>query len=94
MPLNFKSYASASSFYLPLANIVASLSASQTSCSAVAMLAQIQADFQREEASLQKLTDSIAAYNPSVSAAEELVAADEAVHRDVEKRTIDHVGQT
>lgn len=49
------------------------------------MLSQFQASYQRVEASLQKLTDSIAAYNPSTSAAEELVVADEAVNRDVEQ---------
>lgn len=53
------------------------------------MLSQFQASYQRVEASLQKLTDSIAAYNPSVTAADELVAADEAVHSNVEQRMID-----
>lgn len=55
------------------------------------MLSQFQASYQRVEASLQKLTDSIAAYNPSLIAADELVAADEAVHANVEQRMIDHL---
>lgn len=50
------------------------------------MLSQFQASFQSVDASLQRLTDSIAAYNPSVSAADELTAADEAVSADVEQR--------
>lgn len=58
------------------------------------MLSQFQASYQRVEASLQKLTDSIAAYNPSLTAADELVAADEAVQSNVEQRMIDHLVQT
>lgn len=49
------------------------------------MLSQFQASYQRIEAGVQKLTDSIAAYNPSTSAAEELLAADEAVNNDLEQ---------
>lgn len=51
------------------------------------MLSQFQASYQRVEQSLQKLTDSIAAYNPSISAAEELSAADDAVNKNLEQRT-------
>ncbi|KAF2211330.1 hypothetical protein CERZMDRAFT_18261, partial [Cercospora zeae-maydis SCOH1-5] len=40
--------------------------------------------YQRIDASLQKLTESIAAYNPSVAAADELVAADEAVKQNLD----------
>lgn len=50
------------------------------------MLSQFQASYQRVEASLQRLSDSIAAYNPSETAAEELVAADLAVDDDIEER--------
>lgn len=52
------------------------------------MFAQFRSEYRRVEESLQRLTDSIAAYNPSVSAADELVAADEAVERSLEKRTL------
>jgi hypothetical protein len=38
------------------------------------------------EESLQRLTDSIAAYNPSPAAADELLAADDAVNEDLERR--------
>ncbi len=51
-----------------------------------AMLSQLQASYQRVEQSLQRLTDSIASYNPSVHDADELVAADEAVNRDLDRR--------
>ena len=61
----------------------ASLLSDQTT----AMYSQFQASYQRVEASLQRLTDSIAAYNPSTSAADELVAADDAVQENVETRT-------
>ena len=49
------------------------------------MLSRCQASYQRVEQSLQRLTDSIAAYNPSTSAADELVAADEAVNENLEQ---------
>ncbi|KAK5168685.1 uncharacterized protein LTR77_005994 [Saxophila tyrrhenica] len=49
------------------------------------MLSQFQASYQRVEQSLQRLTDSIASYNPSVRDADELVAADEAVNRDLDQ---------
>lgn len=49
------------------------------------MLSQLQASYQRMEQSLQKLTDSIAAYNPSPAAADELLAADDGVNADLEK---------
>lgn len=48
------------------------------------MFSQFQASYQRIDASLQKLTDSIAAYNPSLAAADELVAADEAVKQNLD----------
>lgn len=51
-----------------------------------AMLSQFQASYQRVEQSLQRLTDSIASYNPSVHDADELVAADEAVNQDLDRR--------
>ena len=51
------------------------------------MLSQFQASYQRVEQSLQRLTDSIAAYNPSTSAADELVAADEIVSQNLEQRS-------
>jgi len=38
------------------------------------------------ERSLQNLTDSIAGYNPSTAAADELVAADDALNEDLEQR--------
>ncbi|KAF7190600.1 Mediator of RNA polymerase II transcription subunit 4 [Pseudocercospora fuligena] len=49
------------------------------------MFAQFQASYARVETSLQKLTDSIAAYNPSVRDAQELLAADEAVNQNIEQ---------
>lgn len=49
------------------------------------MFSQFQASYQRVEQSLQRLTDSIAAYNPNISAADDLVAADEAVNKDFEQ---------
>lgn len=36
--------------------------------------------------SLQRLTDSIASYNPSTTAADDLVAADDALNKDLEQR--------
>jgi hypothetical protein len=48
------------------------------------MLSQFQSSYSRVETSLQKLIDSIAAYNPSVSAAEALLAADAKVSQDLE----------
>ena len=52
------------------------------------MLSQFQASYQRVEQSLQRLTDSIAAYNPSTSAADELVAANDAVNENLDQRTL------
>ncbi|KAK3717938.1 hypothetical protein LTR37_005364 [Vermiconidia calcicola] len=43
------------------------------------MLSSFRASYQRVEQSLQRLTESIASYNPSATAADELLAADEAV---------------
>lgn len=48
------------------------------------MLSQLKVSYQRLEQSLQRLTDSIAAYNPSPVAAEELVAADAVVASDLD----------
>lgn len=53
------------------------------------MQSELQSSFQRVEQALQRLTDSIAAYNPDVKAAEELEAADEAVSADLKKRAHD-----
>ncbi|KAK3669333.1 hypothetical protein LTR78_010795 [Recurvomyces mirabilis] len=52
------------------------------------MLSQIQTSYQRVQQSLQRLTDSIAAYNPSTIAADELVAADDTLSEDL--RTLHH----
>lgn len=49
------------------------------------MDAEFQTTFQRVETALQRLTDSIAAYNPSTTAAEELVEADAVVAEKVAK---------
>jgi hypothetical protein len=49
------------------------------------MFAQFQNSYRRMEESLQRLTDSIAAYNPSPSAADDLLAADDTVNEDLEK---------
>lgn len=49
------------------------------------MLSQFQASYQRVETSLQKLTDSIAAYNPSAIAAAELLAADAVVNQQLDE---------
>lgn len=51
------------------------------------MLSQLKTSYVRLEQSLQQLTDSIAAYNPSPAAADELVAADDAVTADLQKCT-------
>lgn len=51
------------------------------------MYAQFQNSYRRMEESLQRLTDSIAAYNPSPAAADELLAADNAVNEDLDRRT-------
>ena len=50
------------------------------------MYSQFQASYQRVEQSLQRLTESIAAYNPSTTAADELFAADKAVNENLEQR--------
>ncbi|KAK5705499.1 hypothetical protein LTR97_002618 [Elasticomyces elasticus] len=47
------------------------------------MLSQLQASYQNLDASLQRLTDSIAAYNPSPTAASDLLAADDALTIDL-----------
>lgn len=51
------------------------------------MLSRFQASYQRVEQSLERLIESIAAYNPSASAAEELVAADGVVNENLEQCT-------
>lgn len=51
------------------------------------MQSELQSSFERVEQALQRLTDSIAAYNPSTTAAEELAAADDAVTADLKRRT-------
>lgn len=50
------------------------------------MLSQFQGRFQRLEQALVRLTDSIAAYNPSPLAATELEEVDEALSDDLEQR--------
>jgi UDP-N-acetylmuramate-alanine ligase len=49
------------------------------------MFAQFQNSYRRMEESLQRLTDSIAAYNPSPTAADDLLAADDIVNEDLER---------
>ena len=49
------------------------------------MLSQFQASYQRVEQSLQRLTESIAAYNPSPSAADEIVTANDAVNEHLDQ---------
>jgi hypothetical protein len=51
------------------------------------MYAQFQNSYRRMEESLQRLTDSIAAYNPSPAYADDLLAADDAVNEDLDRRT-------
>ncbi|KAK6440349.1 hypothetical protein LTR95_003430 [Oleoguttula sp. CCFEE 5521] len=48
------------------------------------MNAQLQSSYHTLEQALQRLTDSIATYNPNPTYADELVAANEAVDRDLE----------
>lgn len=50
------------------------------------MLSIFQARYQRVDKALNTLIESIAAYNPSVSAADELVAADDEVNESLEQR--------
>lgn len=52
------------------------------------MLSQFQASYQRLEQSLDRLTESIAAYNPSPNAADDLVAADDVVNTNLERRMV------
>jgi hypothetical protein len=49
------------------------------------MFSEATACYQRVEQILQRLTDSIASYNPSVRDADELVAAEEAVNKVLDK---------
>ena len=50
------------------------------------MFSQFQTSYQLVEASLQRLTDSIAAYNPSTAAADELLAAENVVNENLSQR--------
>ena len=50
------------------------------------MLSILQTRYQRVEKALNTLIDSITAYNPSITAAEELVAADDEVSEGLEER--------
>lgn len=52
------------------------------------MLSQFQTSYQRLEQSLDRLTESIAAYNPSPNAADDLVAADDVVNKNLERRML------
>ena len=52
----------------------------------IAMLSILQTRYQRVEKALDTLLDSITAYNPSITAAEELVAADDAISEGLEER--------
>lgn len=51
------------------------------------MLAIFQSRFQRLETALNTLVESVAAYNPSVTAADALVAADDDLEESLEQRT-------
>ena len=50
------------------------------------MLSIVQARYQRVEKALDTLIDSITQYNPSLTAADELVLADDAVNDSLEER--------
>lgn len=49
------------------------------------MLSQFQEDYARMEEALNELVESTSAYNPSLAAADRLVAADDKVNEDLEK---------
>lgn len=51
------------------------------------MYATLQSRYQRVEKALDNLLDSVTAYNPSTSAADELVAADKETNQALEQRT-------
>lgn len=55
------------------------------------MLSVFQTRFQRLETALNTLVESVAAYNPSISAADVLVAADEELDESLEQRTLRHI---
>lgn len=55
-----------------------------TYCS-MAMISQFQEDYARMEEALNELVESTSAYNPSLAAADRLVAADDKVNEDLEK---------
>ena len=50
------------------------------------MLSTLQTRYQRVEKALDALIESVSAYAPSLTAADELVAADEAVNESLEER--------
>lgn len=50
------------------------------------MLESFQASYQRMEQALQRLVDSIAAYNPLPAASDELLAADDELGNHLETR--------
>ena len=50
------------------------------------MLSSLQSRYQRVEKALDALIESVAAYNPSLSAAEELVEADDEVSQTLDER--------
>ncbi|KAI5236245.1 hypothetical protein E4T42_09520 [Aureobasidium subglaciale] len=54
------------------------------------MLSLFQTRFQRLETALNTLVESVAAYNPSVSAADALVAADEDLDKSLEQLAVHH----
>jgi len=55
------------------------------------MLSVFQTRFQRLETALNTLVESVAAYNPSISAANALVAADEELDESLEQRALLHI---
>jgi hypothetical protein len=55
------------------------------------MLSVFQTRFQRLETALNTLVESVAAYNPSVSAADALVAADEELDESLEQRMLHNI---
>lgn len=52
------------------------------------MLSVFQTRFQRLETALNTLVESVAAYNPSITAANALVAADEELDESLEQRAL------
>lgn len=62
------------------------------SINTTSMLSVFQARFQRLETALNTLVESVAAYNPSVSAADALVAADEDLEESLGQRKHSSLG--